>query len=71
MEVNSISQKGGCKQNLIWPSDSSGGKVVLTLLVEIVALHVEPITVDVWGFGLKFVSRSIIWGVEKHLDDFV
>ncbi len=46
-EVDSIPQKRGCKWNLVWPDGSAGGKMVLTLLTEIVSLHVEPIAVDI------------------------
>ncbi len=45
--------------------------MVLTLLTEIVALHVGLTAVDVWGFGLKFVSRSTFGGVEECLHDSI
>ncbi len=56
-EVDSIPKKEGYKHNLVWPSGSSGGKVVLTLLAKVVALHVGPTTVDIRGLGFDFVAR--------------
>ncbi len=57
-EVDLIPQKKGYKRNLVWPGDSKGGKMILTLLTKIVALYVGPITIDVWGLGIELVSRS-------------
>ncbi len=31
--------------------------MVLILLADVVALHVEPIAIDLWGLGLEFISR--------------
>lgn len=56
---------------MIWLDGSVGGKIVFTLLAKVIALYIRPITVDVWGFGLKFIFRSIFKGVEKCLDDFI
>ncbi len=70
-EVDSIMQKGGCKWNLVWPDGSVGGKIVFTLLAEVVVLYVRPTTVDVRGSGLEFVSRSTFGGVEECLDDSI
>ncbi len=46
-EVVLIPQKRGCKRNPVWPSGSAGGKMVLTLLIEIVTPHVGPTAVDI------------------------
>ncbi len=34
--------------------------MILTLLIEVVALYVRPTAVDVRGFGLELVFRSIL-----------
>ncbi len=70
VEVDSISQKGVRKRNSVRPGGSAGGKMILILLAEIVALYVGPTAVDVRGLGLELVSRST-FGLEERLDDFV
>ncbi len=57
IEVDLVPKKESCKQNLVWPSGSSSGKVVLTVLAEVVALYVRPTAIDVRGLGLEFDSR--------------
>ncbi len=57
-KVDLVPEEGGRKRNSIWPSGSAGGKMVLTLLAEVVAFHVGPTAVDVRGLGLEYVSRS-------------
>ncbi len=57
-EVDSIPEKRGRKQNSVWSDGSAGGKMVLTLLADVVAFHVGATVVDVRGLGLEFVSRS-------------
>ncbi len=57
-EVNSIPEEGGRKRNLVGPSSSASGKMVLKLLVDVIIIHVGPTIVDVRGFGLELVSRS-------------
>ncbi len=59
-EVDLISEKGGHKRNSVGPGGSTGSKMVLTLLAEVVAFHVGPTAVDVQGLGLEFVSRSTL-----------
>ena len=70
-EVDLILLKKSCKQNLIWPGNSTSGKVILIFLTEIVALYVGPTAVDLQGLGLQFVSRSTFWDMAKRLDDYV
>ncbi len=57
-EVDLILQKRGYKRNSVWPSDSTDGKMVLTLLTEVVILYVGPTTIDNLGLGFEHVSRS-------------
>ncbi len=59
-EVNSVPEEGGRKRNLVWPGGPAGGKMVLTLLTEVIAFHVGPTAVDVRGLGLELVSRSTL-----------
>ncbi len=59
-EVDLIPQEKGCEQNFVWPGGSAGGKMVLTLLTEIVILYVGPTAVNVRGHGLELVSRSTL-----------
>ncbi len=59
-EVDLISSEGGRKRNSVGPGGSAGGKMVLTLLAEVVVFYVGPIAVDVRGFGLELVSRSTL-----------
>ncbi len=58
-EVDSIPEKGGRKRNSVGPGGSTGGKMVLILMAEVVAFHVGPTVVDVRGLGLELISRSI------------
>ncbi len=57
-EVDSVSEKRGRKENSVGPGSSAGGKMVLTLLVEVITFHMGPTAVDVRGFGLELVFRS-------------
>ncbi len=59
-EVDLVLEEGGCKRNAVWPGGSAGGKVILTLLAEVVTFHVRPTAVDVRGLGLELVSRSTL-----------
>ncbi len=71
VEVDSVPGEGDRKRNLVWPSDSAGGKMVLTLLAEVVTFHVGPTAVDVWCLGLEFISRSTFSILEECLDDSI
>lgn len=57
VEVDLISRKKSCKQNLVWPNGSGDSKIVLTWLAKIVIFHVRLIAIDVQSFDLKFISR--------------
>ena len=70
-EVDSIPQKRGYKRNLVWLDSSAGGKMVLTLLAEVVALYVQPTAINILSFDLEFVSRSTLGDLEERLDDFI
>ncbi len=59
-EVDSVSEKRGRKRNSVGPGSSASGKMVFTLLVEVITFYVEPTAVDVWGLGLELVSRSTL-----------
>ena len=72
IEIDSIPQKKGCKRNFVWVSGSAGGKIVFTLLAEVVRLHVEPIAVEVRSLSLELVSQSTLGrGLEEHLNDSI
>ncbi len=71
IEVDLISQKRGCKRNLVWAGDFIDGKVVLILLIVIVALRMKPTVVDILGLGIVFIFRSALWGKEECLDNSV
>ena len=55
-----ISEKEGRKRNLVGPDGSVGGKMLLTLLTEVIIFHVGLTAVDVWDLGLELVSRSTL-----------
>ncbi len=59
-EVDSVSEEGGRKWNLVWPGGPTGGQMVLTLLAEVVTFYVGPTAVEVRGLDLEFVSRSTL-----------
>ncbi len=71
VEVDLIPQKEDCKQNSVWLDSSTGSKVVLILLTEVVALHMRPTVVDIQGLDLEFVFRATIWDVKECLDDSI
>ncbi len=55
VEFDLILKKKNSKRNLVWPSGSSSSKMVLTLLIEIVAIYMRSTAVDVRGFGFELV----------------
>ncbi len=57
-EVDSVSEEKGRKQTSVWLGRPAGGKMVLTLLTEVIAFHVGPTAINVRGLGLELVSRS-------------
>ncbi len=56
-EVNLISKKKGCKQNLIRFSDSNNGKVVFKLLTKVIILYVELIIIDMRGPDFELIPK--------------
>ncbi len=59
-EVDSVPETESRKRNSVGLGGSAGGKMVLTLLAEVVTFHVGPTTVDVLGLGLELVSGSTL-----------
>ncbi len=59
-EVDLVPEEGGRKRNSVWPGGPAGGKIVLTLLTEVIAFYVGPTAVNVQGLGLELVSRPIL-----------
>ena len=60
IEIDLILQKKGCKRNFVRFGGSADGKIVFTLLVEVVVLHVGLTAIDVRDLGLKLVPRSTL-----------
>ncbi len=56
---------------MVWPGGSESGKMVLTLLTEIVTLYIGPTAVDVHGLGLELVSRSNLRSLEERLEELI
>ena len=52
VKKSGVFQENDCKQNLVWPCGTSGGKVIFALLKEIIIFHLSLILVDVWELGL-------------------
>ena len=46
-EVDAVPKKGYCKKNTVRALGPSGGKVILILLAEVIALHVVLTMIDV------------------------
>ena len=46
-EVDAVPKEGYCKGNTVEALGPGGGKVILTLLAEVIAFHVELTTIDV------------------------
>ena len=42
---------------MIWPIGSNSGKVVFTLLIEVIILHIELITINVRGFDVELIPK--------------
>lgn len=57
LEVDSISKEKDRKWDLIWFNGSTGGKVILTLLIEDITLYMELTAINVRGSGLKFILK--------------
>ena len=70
-EIDAIPQKRDCKRNSVWLGGSADGKMVFALLTKVITFYVKPITVDVRGFGLEFVSRSTFQYLEECLEEVI
>ena len=46
-EVDAVPKERCCKENAVGAFGSAGGKVILTLLTEVIAFHVGLTTIDV------------------------
>lgn len=55
--VDLILKKRGCKQNLIRPDGSSGGKVVFAPLTEIITIDEKLIIIDVKKLSFELISK--------------
>lgn len=55
MELDLILKKKSCKRNLVWPGGSSSGKIVLTLLAEIITLYVRLSKINVRRLVFEFI----------------
>lgn len=63
MEANLVSKKRRGEENLVSLSSSSSGKIVLTLVIEVIALHVGLFVVYVRGTRLqRFILRFFVSG---------
>ena len=71
IEIDAISQKRGCKRDLIRFSGSAGGKIVFALLTEVITFYVKPTAVDVRGLDLEFVPKSTFWCLEERLVEVI
>ena len=69
-EVDLVSKERCGKENLVSPPSSIVGKVVLTLLTEVIALHVGFSLIHVQGTGFqKFIPRFLRGGRSSSLQD--
>ena len=46
-EIDAVPKERCCKRNIVGTYDPNGGKVILTLLTEVIAFHVGLTTIDV------------------------
>ena len=46
-EVDAVPKEGCCKGNTVGTLGLSGGKVILTLLIEVIAFHVGLTAIDI------------------------
>ncbi len=57
-DVDLVPEERGRKRNSVWSGGPADDTMVLILLTEVVAFYVRLTAVDIWGFGLEFVSKS-------------
>ena len=62
IEVNAITQERCCKGNAIGAFGSGGGKMVLTLLAEVIASHMGLTTIDVRWSSLQWLLMGVVRG---------
>ena len=71
IKVDAVSLKRGYKRNLSQSSSSADGKIVFILLTEIITFHTRSSVKIVQVLGLKFVSKSTFWCLEKRLEEVI
>ena len=74
MEVDLVPQERGYERDVVWSGDSTGGKMVFTLLAEVITLHVESITIDVQGLSFELIPKSrstLQGGLEERPNDSI
>lgn len=60
VEIDLVLEKKRNKKNLVSLFSFSNGKLILTLLIEVVTLHMRLSVVYVWGTGFqKFILRLL------------
>ena len=74
-EVDAVTQEGCCKGNRVGAFGSSGGKVILTPLIEVIAFHVGLITINVRWSSLQWLLTGTVkegsLGFEDCLEDLL
>ncbi len=56
-KIDLISKNESCKWNLVKPSSSIGGKVVLILLTKVITLYIGTTTINIRRLSLELISR--------------
>ena len=68
--IDSVLKERCVKKNLVSPLSSSGGKVVFTLLTEVVALHIRLFAIYAWKTSFQgFISRLFTGGESLSLQN--
>ena len=52
-----ISEKKNCIWNSVWSDGSNNGKVVFSLLIEVITLYIRSIVIDIKGLCLDFIPQ--------------
>ena len=68
-EVDMVMQKRCCKRNAIEALGSGGGKVVLTLLAEVIAFYVRLTTIDVKWSSFQWLLTGAVRGGSLGFED--
>ena len=61
-EVDTVPKEGYCKRNAVGAFGSGGGKVILTLLTEVIAFYVGLTMIDVRWSGLQWLLTGAVRG---------